>query len=122
MSNALDCLCDGWARQPVTVARQFPEMFLEGYFAVTQGQWGMLLGRDENVLPFHKIHREQNPLWTSPNQSCHVETIRGFWVCFLKALVLNIVFLSTYSVVFFMTFIMMVQLDLLSLIDVLAIL
>lgn len=47
MSSALDCLCDGWACQPMTVARQFPEMFLEGYFAVTQGQWGMLLGKDE---------------------------------------------------------------------------
>lgn len=47
MFSALDCLCDGWACQPMTVARQCPEMFLEGYFAVTQGQWGMLLGKDE---------------------------------------------------------------------------
>lgn len=31
----------------MTVARQFLEMFSEGYFAVTQGQWGMLLGKDE---------------------------------------------------------------------------
>ncbi len=80
------------------VARQCPEMFLEGYFAVTQGQWGMLLGKDEEWdchAPLSlKLLRTETSLDATLPVSRHGETVIGFLNAFFKALAINIVFLS----------------------------
>lgn len=97
MSNALDCLCDRWACQPMTVARQFPEMFSGGYFAVTQGQWGMLLGKDEKwdsaCSPFTQTTENRNLSGLHKIKVVMGRSLQGFWYAVFKASAVNIAFL-----------------------------
>lgn len=62
-------------------------MFLEGYFAVTQGQWGMLLGKGEewdcHAPLSHKPVRTETSLGATL-ASRHGETMIGSMDDFLK--------------------------------------
>jgi len=68
-------------------------MFLGGYFAVTQGQWGMLLGKGEEWDCHAPLSHK--PVRTETLVCCHVGDPERVSGCFLKARAINIVFLSS---------------------------